>query len=41
MGAKVESMDLKMESMSNFLLHIKELMLKNVDSGTKYTPLPM
>ncbi len=31
-------MDLKMESMSNSLLHIKEL---NVDNGTKNTPLPL
>jgi len=41
MGAKVESMDSKLESMSNSLPHIKELLLKNVDNGTKDTPLPM
>ncbi len=41
MEAKVEAMGAKMESMSNSLLHIKELLLKNVDSGTKDTPLPM
>jgi hypothetical protein len=41
MGAKVESIDSKMESMSNSLLHIKELLIKNVCSGTKNTPLPM
>jgi hypothetical protein len=39
--AKVESTDSKMESISNSLLHIKELLLKNVDNGTKDTPLPM
>jgi hypothetical protein len=35
MGTKVESMDFKMESTPNSLLHIKELLLKNVDNGVK------
>jgi hypothetical protein len=39
--AKVEAMGAKVESMSNSLLHIKELLLNNVDNGTKDTPLPM
>jgi hypothetical protein len=34
MGANLESMDLKMGSMPNSW-HIKELLLKNVDSGVK------
>jgi len=41
MDSKLESMDSKLESMSNSLPHIKELLLKNVDNGTKDTPLPM